>query len=326
MLDVAGVKDQPTATSCGFALGPRINAAGRISDSGLGLRLLLTQDPVEAQVLANTLDAVNRERQQVEASIMQSAMDQAAAQADSGRAVLFVSGQDWHPGVVGIVCRPHQGAFSNRPTLVGAIADGQVKGSGRSVPGCDLGGAVIAARQNGLLTSGGGHAMAAGFALPKGEIGPLHAFLEDRLAQAASLPRAADLAVDGTVSVAGATADLAHHLARLAPFGAGNAEPLLVLSRARVVRSDRIGREAGTIRAWVEGEGGGPRVKALLFRASEDALCQALDRPGPPLDLAGHLRSESWNGTLSTSFFVTDAAHVGKAHVEAGPDGVAGQA
>lgn len=307
LLEVAGVRDLPTATGCGFALGPRINAGGRISDAGLGLRLLLTEDPVEAATLAAKLDVANRQRQQVEAAMAEAAADQARAQAEAGRAVLLVTGGGWHPGVVGIVAGRLKERF-NRPVLVGALSDGVVKGSGRSVPGHDLGAAVIAARQGGLLLTGGGHAMACGFSVAEGGVGELHAFLEQRLAGAAALPRAADLAVEGAVQVGAAGLDLAQHLARLAPFGPGNDEPVLVLSRARVVRSDRIGKEGATIRAQVEGEGGGGRVKALLFRARDGELSAALDRPGAALHLAGYLRAEEWRGTVSASFVVTDAA------------------
>ncbi len=177
-------------------------------------------------------------------------------------------GTGWHPGVVGIVAGRIKERF-NRPACVAGIADGLAKGSGRSVPGLDLGAAVIAARQIGILTTGGGHPMAAGFSLAPERLDAFHAFLDERLAAAAALPSAADLAVEGALAVPGATAELAREVARLAPFGAGNEEPLFVLQRARVVRADRVGREGGSIRAFVEGEGGGPRLKAMLFRARD---------------------------------------------------------
>ena len=307
LLDAAGVRDLPSAMSCGFALGPRINAGGRISEAGLGLRLLLCGDPVEARALAARLDAVNRERQAVEQGILDEAHAAATAQAEAGHAALLVRGVDWHPGIVGIVAgrlRERQ----NRPALAGALVDGVVKGSGRSVSGLDLGAAVIAARQIGLLLTGGGHAMAAGFSLREERMAEFHAHLDERLAAARDLPRAADLPVEASVAVPGATAELAGQLARLQPFGSGNEEPVLVLPRARVVKSERIGRDGNTLRAWVQGEGGGPRLKALLFRAGEGPLVEALSRPGAPLHLAGHLRAETWNGTVSAGFFVADAA------------------
>ncbi|MDR3524992.1 MAG: single-stranded-DNA-specific exonuclease RecJ [Acetobacteraceae bacterium] len=308
LLDVAQAKDRPTAFTCGFALGPRINAAGRISEADLGVRLLLCEDPIEARSLAATLDAVNRQRQEVELSMLELAMAEAQRQSEAGHPALLVAGADWHPGVVGIVAGRIKERF-NRPACVAALADGIAKGSGRSVGGIDLGGAVIAARQHGLLLTGGGHAMAAGFSLRADRLGDFHAFLDERLAAAAALPAAADLAVEATLSVPGATTELARQLQHLAPFGNGNEEPVFVLPRARVVRAERIGKEGNTIRAFVEGEGGGPRLKALLFRAREGALSDALlSRDGLPLNLAGHLRAEEWNGQTTPGFFLSDAA------------------
>ncbi len=308
LLDVAQAKDRPTAFTCGFALGPRINAAGRISEADLGVRLLLCNDEIEARSLAATLDAVNRQRQEVELSMLDTAMREAERQSEAGNATLLVAGADWHPGVVGIVAGRIKERF-NRPTCVAAIADGIAKGSGRSVGGIDLGGTVIAARQLGILLSGGGHAMAAGFSLDAGRLADFHAFLNERLAAAALLPAAADLAIEATLSVPGATTELAQQLLHLAPFGNGNEEPVFVLPRARVIRADRIGREGATIRAFVEGEGGGPRLKTLMFRAREGALSDALmNRDGVALNLAGHLRAEEWNGKVTAGFFISDAA------------------
>jgi single-stranded-DNA-specific exonuclease len=308
LLDVAQTRDRPTTASCGFGLGPRINAAGRISEPDLGLRLLLAQDPAEAASLAVLLDDLNRQRQEVEASVLDAAMRAAEAQVAAGHPALLICGEGWHPGVVGIVAGRVKERF-NRPACIAGIADGHAKGSGRSVPGLDLGAAVINARQIGLLTTGGGHSMAAGFSLPVAAIEAFHAFLNERLAAAASLPGAADLAVEGTLAVGGATTDLAHQLARLAPFGAGNEEPTLVLQRARVLRADRVGREANAIRTFIEGEGGGFRLKAMLFRAREGALAEALlGRSGMPLHIAGHLRAEAWNGSVNPSFIISDAA------------------
>ncbi len=309
LLDVAQTRDLPSAFTCGFGLGPRINAAGRIDEADLGLRLLLCDDPVAARALAERLDVVNRQRQEVEAGMLEAAMDAAGAQAEAGHPALLVAGEGWHPGVVGIVAGRIKERF-NRPACVAGIAEGLARGSGRSVAGLDLGSAVIAARQAGILTTGGGHAMAAGFSLEPSRLPAFHALLDERLAAASALPAAADLAIEGTLAVQGATTELAGHVGRLAPFGNGNEEPLFVLSRARVVRADRVGRDATAIRAFVEGEGGGPRLKAMLFRARDRALAEALlgGAAATPVHLAGYLRAESWNGTVSAGFIVVDAA------------------
>jgi single-stranded-DNA-specific exonuclease len=307
LLDVAQTRGLPNAATLGYALGPRINAAGRISQADLGLRLLMCEDPAEAQRLAVSLDAINRQRQAVESSMLEEAYLQAASQVAEGRAVLMVAGAEWHPGVVGIVAGRIKERY-NRPTCVAGLSDGIARGSGRSVPGHDLGAAVIKARQSGILLTGGGHAMAAGFSLSSACLGEFSAFLNERLSQARTLPTAPDLVVEASLTVSGATLELAEHVSRLAPFGRGNEEPVFVLPHVRVARADRIGTEGTTIRAFIEGEGGG-RLKAMLFRASDGPLAQALlDRPGPPLHLCGHLRAETWNNSVSPAFFIADVA------------------
>jgi single-stranded-DNA-specific exonuclease len=308
LLEVTQARDKLSAFTCGYALGPRINASGRIAEADLGLRLLLCEDRIEALALAERLDGINRQRQDVEAAMLETAMYAASLQADAGNAVLVVAGEGWHPGVVGIVSGRVKERF-NRPACVAGIASGIAKGSGRSVPGLDLGGAVIAARRAGILLTGGGHPMAAGFSLPADRIEAFRAFLNERLAAAAGLPGAVDLVVEGALQVPGATLDLARHVERLAPFGAGNDEPVLVLQRARVIRSDRVGREASSIRVFLEGEGGGPRLKGMLFRAREGALSEALlSRDRVPLHVAGYLRVETWNGAENPGFIISDAA------------------
>ncbi len=307
LLDVTGARDAPSAHTLGFLLGPRINASGRIGEPDLGLRLLLCEDPVEARAMAEKLDAVNRRRQEVEGEVLAAAHAMAERQVAEGRAVLLLTGQGWHPGVVGIVAGRMKERF-NRPACVAGLGEGLAKGSGRSVPGVDLGAAVIAARQGGLLETGGGHAMAAGFSFRAEREAEVHAFLEERLSHAALLPAAADLLVEGALNVVAAQPDLAQDVARLAPFGPGNEEPVFVIQRARVVKADRVGKEGATVRAIVEGEDGG-RLKTICFRAKDGPLAQALlaqDRV--PMHLCGHLRAEHWNGQTTASLQVVDAA------------------
>jgi single-stranded-DNA-specific exonuclease len=306
LLDIAESREAPSAFTCGFVLGPRINAGGRISKADLGLRLLLSTDAREAQGLASLLDQVNRERQGVEQSALDTAMAMAAEQRAAGKAVLMVCAEGWHPGIVGIVAGRIKERF-NRPALVGAVEGGVVKGSGRSVPGLDLGAAVIAARQAGILRTGGGHAMAAGFAVAAENWDDFRAFLDDRLSAGAALPDAADLVIDGAISVAGANLALATDIARLAPFGPANEEPVLVLAGARVAYAERIGREGNTLRCTLA-DIAGERLKAILFRAGATPLAAALLARPPALHLAGHLRINRWQGQESAQFTIIDAA------------------
>ncbi len=307
LLDVSGARGDITAYTLGFALGPRINAGGRIAAPDLGLRLLLADDAVEARDMAEKLDAVNRRRQEVEAGVLQDALDQGAAQLAAGHGVLLVRGAGWHPGVVGIIASRLKEKF-NRPSLVAGVAEGVAKGSGRSVTGLDLGAAVIYARAKALLLTGGGHAMAAGFSCTEERLPEFHAVLEERLSGATQLPAAGELLIDGALTVRGATVEMAGQIERLAPFGAGNEEPIFALPRARVVKADRVGSEGSVVRAFLEGEDGG-RLKAVCFRAKDGPLAGLLlGARGVPLHLAGHLRAERWNDNVTAGFQIVDAS------------------
>ncbi|AAW61257.1 single-stranded-DNA-specific exonuclease RecJ [Gluconobacter oxydans] len=305
---VAGVKEEASAMACGFALGPRINAGGRIAQADLGLKLLLSDDVVEARALAEQLDRVNRQRQTVESTILDSAMEQAQQQLDAGHAVIFLHGETWHPGVVGIVAGRLKERY-NRPALVAALTDGVIKGSARSVPGLDLGTAIIAARQNGLLLSGGGHAMAAGFSLSADRADEFHSWLDSQLSGALTLPKQDALKLDGIMTLAGASVAVADQLARLEPFGPGNEEPVLAISNVRCVKSERIGKDGNTLRVILQGEDGGTRLRGLVFRAADKPFAALLeDRSMPLVHVAGTLRAETWQERKNLSFFISDAA------------------
>ncbi|WP_336945724.1 single-stranded-DNA-specific exonuclease RecJ [Asaia sp. HN010] len=309
LASVAGVKETASAMACGFGIGPRINAGGRIAQAELGVTLLLSDDAFEARALAEKLDEINRQRQTVEADILTEAYQQAEAQLEAGHAALFLHGEDWHPGVVGIVASRVR-ERCNRPVLVGAVQDGLIKGSARSVPGIDIGAAIIGASQSGLLLTGGGHAMAAGFSLPQDKAQAFHAFLDDTLAEARQRPRHDALCIDGILSLRGATAEIATQLARLGPFGAGHEEPIIAISRVRAVKTERIGRDGNTLRVILQGEDGG-RLRGLVFRAADKAYAALLeDRAMPVLHVAGQLRCEQWQGQDMLSFFILDAATI----------------
>ncbi len=308
LANVAGVKANASAMSCGFALGPRINAGGRIAKAGQGLQLLLSQSEHEAQTIAEELDAVNKKRQTVESHILDTAMELAQKQIDAGHAVIFLHDSNWHSGVVGIVAGRLKERF-NRPALVGALQDGVVKGSARSVTGLDIGAAIIHAHQSGLLLTGGGHAMAAGFSVKEENCAALHAQLDEDLKKALSLPPQDDLLLDGVITVKGATPTLAKQIALLAPFGPGNEEPLLAIRDVRCVKADRIGQDGNTLRVILQDADGYSRIKGLVFRVGDKHFTDLLeDRNRPLLHVAGQLRLETWQERENLTFFIFDAA------------------
>jgi len=308
LAEVAHVNEPPSAFHCGFILGPRVNAGGRVGESTLGWRLLSTDDAAEARGLAERLDSYNRARQAIEAEVLAQAIVRAQEQAAEGRAVVTIAGRNWHPGVVGIVASRVVERVG-RPVCVIGIIDGVGKGSGRSIAGVDLGAAVIAARQAGLLINGGGHKMAAGLTVAEDKIEALAAFLAERLAApVAAAGGTPALTIDAALAPDGATRELLAALEKLAPFGVGNTEPRLVLMGARLGFVDPAGE--AHLRCSIALERGG-RLKAIAFRAAGTPLGVALlANRGGTLHLAGHLRADRWNGRDDVQFVIDDAATV----------------
>ena len=303
LLNAAGIERQPGAYHLGFVLGPRINAGGRIGEAGLGARLLASDDAEEARGLAEVLERLNRERRQVEAEVLAAAL---AMEPEEGAPFVFAVGDDWHPGVVGIVASRLVERY-RRPALVGARQGGQVRGSARSVPGVPIGPAVLAARDAGLLEAGGGHDMAAGFTLDIGKRAAFEAFLAERLAPLVPAGgHVPPLDIDAGLSVAGAAGGLLEHLASVAPFGRGNPEPVFALPAARVRYARIVGNDH--VRADLTDAGGG-HLPAIAFRSAATPLGQALLAPGGrALHVAGTLRADDWRGNGAVQFVVSDAA------------------
>lgn len=305
LADVAKLAEQPEAYHLGFLLGPRVNAGGRVGQSDLGVRLLISDDDAEAAMLAQELNRFNDERRQIEAIVL----EQAVAQAESGDGaapMVFVFGEQWHAGVIGIVASRLKDRF-NRPTWVVAVEDGVAKASGRSVPGVPLGDIVIAARQAGLLINGGGHAMAAGFTADASKLPAIAAFMGERVGAAIV---AGDLRpilrLDGALDCRAVTPDLFAQLRRLEPYGAGNSEPRFVIRSVRIARADVVGERH--VRAFLSGGQGG-RLKSIAFRAVDTPIGQALlTSQGRSLHVAGQLKPDLWSGPNAMQLFIDDVA------------------
>jgi single-stranded-DNA-specific exonuclease len=308
-MDAARLAGPPEPWHLGFLLGPRINAGGRIGRADLGVRLLLEEDPVEAARIAVELDRLNRERQQIE----QATLAQAEAEAlvalgleDKG-VVIVTAAEGWHPGVVGLVAARLKERYG-RPAFAIALEPGGIgTGSGRSIPGVDIGRTVRRAVQEGLLLKGGGHAMAAGVTLKKDALGAFRAFLEDRLAASVGIARRdVALPIDGAVSAGGFNFSLADMLARAGPYGAGNPEPMLALPSHTLVYADPVGESH--VRARFR-SGDGKFVNAIAFRALGQPLGRALlDNRGRVLHAAGHIAVDRWQGEERVQLRLADVA------------------
>ncbi len=309
LCDAAGVSEPPGTYHAGFLLGPRVNAGGRVGRSDLGARLLASDDRAGAAEIAARLDAYNAERKEIERQVLDQAIEQVERQAESGgpdRALIFAAAEGWHAGVIGIVASRLKDRY-NLPAVVVALEAGVGKGSGRSVPGVDLGACVLAARQAGLLVNGGGHAMAAGLTAAEAAVPALRDFLRERIAaRIAVVGYRPALGLDAVVLPGAVSSPLIGSLEGLAPFGVGNAEPRFALPATRVANAQVVGETH--VRCRLTGADGG-RLNAIAFRALDSALGQRLlQSAGRPLHIAGKLRRDSWRGGDAVQMIIEDAA------------------
>jgi single-stranded-DNA-specific exonuclease len=312
--EVSKLQGAPGTYHAGFLLGPRVNAGGRVGRSDLGARLLTTHDAQEAQEIAIALDTYNRERQAIEALVLEQALEQVETElartgANQAPPMIIAAAEGWHPGVIGIVASRLKDKYE-RPTFVIAL-DGQGvgKGSGRSIPGVDLGRVVTAALEAGLLTNGGGHAMAAGLTVPSGKLEPLQTFLSGRVANdVLAAGEARLLKLDGALTTHAASREMFELLEQAGPYGAGNPEPRFAVPRVRVVRADRVGQNH--VRCILAGDEGG-RLKGIAFRAADSELGEGLlNGGGATFHVAGRLRADDWQGRHDVQLQIDDAVRL----------------
>jgi single-stranded-DNA-specific exonuclease len=309
LMDVARLSGPPEAWHLGFLLGPRINAGGRIGRADLGVRLLLEEDADAAAKIAAELDRLNRERQVIEMDTLAQAEAEAMAALgiEEKGAVVVTAAEGWHPGVVGLVAARLKEKFG-RPAFAIALEPGGIgTGSGRSIPGVDIGRVVRRAVAEGLIEKGGGHAMAAGVTLRKAGLAALRAFLEATLAADVAVARRANgLLIDGAVSAAGAGLNLVAQIERAGPFGSGNPEPVIALPAHTIAYAEEVGQAHVRVRLR-SADGAG--VNAIAFRAGGQKLGAALlQNRGRQVHAAGSFALDRWNGEERVQFRLTDIA------------------
>lgn len=308
--DVARIDTAPTCFTLGFILGPRINAGGRVGASGLGAKLLATDDADEARLLAARLDQLNTERKAIEERMLEEATARAEQALEaSARPYLWLDGDEWHQGLLGLVAGRITDRFHLPTFAVSWDAGGQGVGSARSIAAVDLGSVIRDAVHAELLVKGGGHAMAAGFRLERHRLKELLAFLAERLVRpvaAATAVRA--LAIDGALSSGGANKELMELIDKAGPYGQGHPEPRFAFPAHRVTRSRLLkGRH---LRCTLIAANGA-RIEAVAFRAGDTPLAKLLlASDGAALHVAGHLRRDCWNGRDGVELIIDDAAPV----------------
>ena len=307
LIDASRLSRAPTCSDLGFALGPRINAGGRVGEATLGVRLLTTEDPDEARIIADTLSILNEERRAIEGEVQEAAEAQLAGQ--HNRAVVVVAGSGWHPGVIGIVAGRIK-EKTGKPTLVIALdadQDGNGKGSGRSIAGVDLGAAIIAAKESGLLLAGGGHAMAAGLTIAPDQLHALGDWLDAQLGANVTAAMANQaLLLDLALAPRGLTPELVATLESAGPYGMGWPGPRIAVGPVRLIKADIVGNDH--LRLIVGGLDGGS-FKAIAFRAAQSEMGQALlhGAQGRKIWLAGRAKIDDWGSRPAAELHLDDA-------------------
>ena len=309
--DIARLKRSPDVYALGFVLGPRLNAAGRIGHADLALELLTTRDKGRANQLAQELEQLNRQRQAIEMRVVDAAAIQAEASLGKERraSVVIVASEGWHPGVVGLAAarlkeRYHLPSF----VLASNPKTGLASGSGRSIAGVDIGSAIRAALEAGVIVKGGGHAMAAGLTIEIAKLAELRNFLEEKLSSAVANAVENSLKIDGALSASGATLDLIELLEQAGPYGSAHPAPVFAFPAHKVVYADPAGSDH--IRCTLA-SADGTRIKAIAFRAMGTELGEKLlTERKLPLHFAGRLTIDEWGSKRVPSLQIEDIAHV----------------
>lgn len=306
LTDTANIKEKPTAYHLGFVLGPRLNAGGRIGNASLGMKLLCAADEAEAADIAQKLEELNTVRRQMCESIYKQAIAQVESRAEHD-GVVFVSGKDWHAGVIGIIAGRLKERY-NLPALVMARIGDELRGSGRSVAGVDLGAAVLAAKEKGILTAGGGHAMAAGFSLNAEKADEFRAFLVDYFkTHGSAVQQTADFTIDSVIDVGAVSSGLLETLSAMEPFGEGNPEPRFALPDVAVSGARIVG--SGHVSCTFVGRNGKSRIRAIAFRAADSIVgTSLLNAKGTLFHAAGYIRSDTFRGEGAAQFVIEDLA------------------
>lgn len=317
LLQVAGVREAPTAGTLGFALGPRLNAAGRIENARAALELLLCDDDTHALQLAGGLDALNRARQEMEKAAVAEAVAEAESMVNNADPIIVVANSKWHPGVVGLVASRVKDRTGRAVFALGGGGSNILKGSGRSLEGLDLGAALAACKD--VLISGGGHAMAAGATLDASRLADFrHQVNEAARSQLAAIPGyapdanlsaflAPTLIISGTAIPASITANMAETLQQLAPFGNGNPEPLIALEKSQISYARTVGATQEHVKLTLKGLDSST-VDAIAFGVMNTPLGPLLmgKAPNQRLTLAGHVRLNRFGGTTRVDFQIVD--------------------
>mgnify|MGYP005686505461 CR=1 FL=1 len=303
LIDKANINNKISTYDLGFKLGPRINAGGRLGKSKHGTELLTCEDEAKAADIATELDNFNKERQTIEAHILKTAIDSLTSE-QIDKKIIFAYGQDWHEGVIGIIASRIKQKFK-KPCIVFSAKNGIAKGSGRSIKGIDLGNLIIAATQKGIVTQGGGHAMAAGLTLDEDKILLLQDFIEDRLdSNSIALDIDDTNHADSIINITAVNSELYDDINKLGPFGSNNEEPNFIIKSTKITFIKEFGDNH--IRCGLSSDID-KNVEGITFRSKNTPLGDAImNNKGKLVSLFGKIKVNEWGGRRIPQFHIED--------------------
>ncbi len=308
--DIANLQEAPQAWHLGFMLGPRINAGGRIGRSDLGAKLLSCSDAAQAMQYAEHLNELNKQRQQLEQQYLDEAKDQleVLVSTQEERAAIILGSSNWHSGVIGIIASRMKERYFKPALIWCQDQDGMYVGSGRSVPGVDLGAVILSAVELGILYKGGGHSQAAGFTLFPEKLDEFQEFVNKHCARYIKENKViAQLHLDALIPTDAIHLGLMDDLNKLAPFGMGNPQPRFAIKVNKLIHAQAVGQERQHVRCILE-TSKGANITAMAFRANETNLGEILlSAKGKSITLAGTLKYNQWNGSLLPQVIIDDA-------------------
>jgi len=302
LYDLCNIKSKPTTYDLGFALGPRINAGGRVGKSSHGMNLLISQDPEKAYKIALDLERYNTERKYIESNLTKEIFSKVKNY--HNHSVLVLSGTDWHQGVVGIVASRIKEKY-NKPAILISIENNIGKGSARSIFGFDIGSQIIKAVQLGILKKGGGHNMAGGFTIEKENIDKFRNFLtknfeNSKINNFDNL----NLYLDSIIAPSAINENFYNDIEILEPFGSGNNEPKFVVEQLKVIKSDIVGDNH--IKSILSGKDG-TVFKSIAWNAVNSPLEKILNKNNKKLfNAAGKMKLNEWHGQKNIEFIIED--------------------
>ena len=296
LFDLAKIDEMPNEQNLGFALGPRINAAGRLGNSKLGVELLCSKDEIQASMLAQQLNDLNIKRREIQNIVLDEALEIIEKEKLYERKLIIVYKKGWHEGVLGIVAGKIKDTY-HKPTIIISLNEQNIgKGSGRSVPGIDMGSIIISAHQSELLLSGGGHSMAAGLTISENKINEFYSFFEFKLQKLNKNETSKEYFIELIINVGAANRKLLDEIKLMAPFGSYNPEPIIVMKNISINGLRKIGHDGRHLAFYIK-DSIGDRVDGIAFNVTESSIGQAINiaSNGPLLNVLGYLRENKFN-------------------------------